>query len=176
MNYKNIIISVVVALVVVVGLAFLGVFDGRDGQDGRNGTNGIGSPAFNYTNNGGVLVYYRNAAIKNATSTLCAFRSPAATSTLTHASFTINTATATAQTIYIGRGANTQATTTALMTIGMAANSKQEGLYASSTQFRPNQYVTFDFNGQACATVGACGIYRAADNAVGSCSAIFTVN
>ena len=102
-----------------------------------------------------------------ASTTLCSFKSPAATTTLAFASVQIRTATTTATVVNFGKSVFFDATTT-LIGVPFALGSFEQGTVtnASSTVFSPNDYLNVKFGGT-----------RGSVNAlVGSCKAEFIVN
>ena len=105
----------------------------------------INSP---YVTLGGVTQWnYRNA-MDRATTTLCAFQSPAATSTLDYVGYIINTGTSTAATIDVAKGTTRWATTTLLVTgTSVASGATKEiswtsaGATAADDIMAPNTFV-----------------------------------
>ena len=87
-------------------------------------------PAFSQ---GGILTFAYRVPLRGATTTPCSLRSPAATSTIVHASVDVLTlATTSAITVDIGKAANNSATTTLLASLALAANATGT-LVATST-------------------------------------------
>jgi len=106
---------------------------------------------------GGVVEYSYSSALSNASSTLCQFTSPAATTTLEFASVTVTTASSTAAIIQIAKSKYQSATTTLIAsTYTVAANAKAT-IVASSTGFitgvtntwviGPSQYIVVKAGG-----------------------------
>lgn len=120
---------------------------------------------------GDVLVYQAHRSMVAATTTLCALQSPAATSTLAWAGWSITTGTSTAATIDIGSGATAYATTTNYVSATSVSSGAQGaaswGQPTGTTGIlAPNTYVLVK-------TAGAgLGGYTYA----GTCGATFVVN
>ncbi len=113
----------------------------------------INSP---YLNVNGVTTFYNRAAMKKATTTICAFKSPPATSTLTSFSAKFTVATDTASIVTMAQAASAFATTTLLgVQVGIASNA-QISIVGSTTAvqnsslanvFAPNQYFVVGMQG-----------------------------
>ena len=98
---------------------------------------------FNYLTVGGVTRYYgKSNSLAQATTTVCSIQSPVATSTIVSASIRFDVSSTTSSRIYIGRGANTNATTTLLQETEIAANTK--GTVTASTTPTSTQGQTVD--------------------------------
>lgn len=76
---------------------------------------------FPYTANNGLKKYAYRKPLKTSTTTPCAFLSPAATSTINHASLKITTASSTATVWTLAKAANAYATTTKLAAFSLAS-------------------------------------------------------
>lgn len=111
----------------------------------------ISSP---YLSVGGITEWYARTILTQATTTICAIQSPAATSTLSFASLHIDVASSTTNTITFARAATPYATTTVIQASQPTIASAVEGnIVASSTIiFSPNQYLVI---GQAGNGAGA---------------------
>lgn len=130
------------------------------------------------TYNGREVRYPAVQNFRKATSTVCSFVSPNATSTLTYAGISSQTGTSTALTLYIAKAANTNSTTTLLGGTGIAANARYTSI-ASTTPtvgiddkvvFAPNQNLNFNLKGGASDVV-----FRTSDSVTGVCHAEFSV-
>lgn len=128
--------------------------------------------ATKYIKVGGLTHEYRfDNTLETATSTLCSFVSPAATSSLAFAGARLNTATGTALSVFIatGRGANS---TTTLLAGSQVASGAQYNAAATSTLgtiIGPNQYINFNFAG----AVNNDDVFSAGTEISGSCGAEF---
>lgn len=103
---------------------------------------------FDYLNVNGVYTYYYSAAMRTATTTLCSFKSPNATTTLHVASWQISTGTSTAATIDLGTSTTAYSTTTNLRSAdSVAANAKASVFWSpvggsvNDAQLAPNIYI-----------------------------------
>lgn len=121
MTKQNILNAVLVVAVVVVGFVAFNVKSTNTVID-KTVTNTPGAvvsselPDNNFSY-GGVRRWAYRPKFNVATTTLCAVKSPAATSTLVSAGFIINVGTTTAATIDVAKG-NTQGATTTLLVTG----------------------------------------------------------
>lgn len=123
-----------------------------------------------YWNVNGVTTYYYRADMRKATTTLCAFLLPNATSTVRYASWKVNTGTSTAATIDLATSTTAYSTTTNLV----AATSIASGAkgYAS---FIPNQATTDGATGPATyLVVKTAGAGLGGYTYTGTCEAIVT--
>lgn len=110
----------------------------------------------------GVYSWYKTTPLTQATSTICAIKSPVATSTLVHGSVHINLNT-TASTAVIGKATTAFATTTKLAQAGVAAGGELN-LVASTSPitnganvFSPNTYMVVSLEGSgAVSLTGSC--------------------
>lgn len=130
----------------------------------------------------GVETFYYTAGLNKASTTLCSFKSPTATSTLDFASIKITTGTTTSGVIEIGKS-NTvayDATTTslgktvagAITQLTLLASTTPEALGGvsatdSANVFAPNTWLVFKYG---VAETGTTNVF------VGSCKAIFIEN
>lgn len=117
----------------------------------------------------GVVIYPFYTKVRTATSTLCSFKSPAATTTLRSFVVNLTTSSTSASTVYLAKGASFQATTTNFETVSVGA-SGQVTIVASTTGrtsglpvISPNTYLTVGLN---LAGIGAGTV------PVGTCSAV----
>lgn len=131
-----------------------------------------------YISVGGVRQWSSNASLVTATSTFCAFQSPAATSTLRSAGINFLTSSTSPMIVDIGRGNNSNSTTTERLGSAVKiATSTQAFISASSTPFSspfaPNQWLVF----RASVDVAASSINGSGASATfsptGSCHATF---
>ncbi len=106
----------------------------------------IQSPYFSF---GGVR-YWGQRGTSNASTTPCAIQSPAATSTLVYASFSVASTSATATYLEFGKDTTAYSTTTSLGIVSIGANVKGTAVASStanwanvdgSTVFTPNTYL-----------------------------------
>lgn len=111
--------------------------DGRDGKDGKNGVSlgavaspDIMSPYFSY---GDVRHWAKKTtALNQATTTVCAIQSPAATSTLNFGAVRFSVSSTTASTVTLAKASTPYATTTRLAFGSIAANA-QGTIFAQAT-------------------------------------------
>lgn len=126
----------------------------------------ISSPYFSVN---GLVTYRSRIAMRAATTTLCAIKSPSATSTLTYAGWQIGTGTSTAATIDLATSTTAFATTSNLVAASSVASGAQATVsWVPSTTngvLAPNTYVVVKTAG-----VGSGGYTYG-----GSCSAEFNV-
>lgn len=117
---------------------------------------------------------------RSATTTVCAFKSPAATSTLVRGLATFRVGTSSAYTVHMAKAATFNATTTSLGYAVVAAGA-QVTVTASTTNigitpndqpwiFAPNQWFVVGFQGGIGPDVAGTGFVP-----VGSCDAIFQI-
>lgn len=117
MEKKNIIVTVVLAVLVSFGVSYFSptevVKTIVEKQVGA-----VSSPVINsnYFSFGGVMQRAYRVKMNVATTTLCAIQSPSATSTLVYAGYQILTGTSTAANIDVAKGTTAYATTTLLVT------------------------------------------------------------
>lgn len=170
---KTVITAVLVSAVVTAGLfAFKDVnvtvqpvINTESPTYGATPGTDIDSP---FTTQNGLRTWAYRKGLATATTTVCAIKSPAATSTLTHASFVLTTSSTTASTMRISKDTTAFATTTALWdeAVGVGAQAVLVGSTTPTTYealvFNPNTYVVFSLT-------GGNGTF----SPVGSCSAQF---
>jgi hypothetical protein len=117
---------------------------------------------------GGVMHYSQGGALKASTTlpVVCSLKSPAATSTLRTVQVNSSAGSSTAQTLYIGKGANEGATTTnlAAVTVGTSLRANVIGsstlMTSANTLMSPNTWVVVGLE-----------VYGANDSINGNCSA-----
>ncbi len=103
----------------------------------------------------GIIQCFYKKALSTATTSVCAFKSPAATSTLLRATLSVKTATSTATIVTIAKAANSNATTTSLFkgAIASGAPATMTKVASSSTDgadiFAPNTWLNFGVEGFA---------------------------
>lgn len=121
-----------------------------------------------YFNINGVKKYYFSSRFNNASTTLCSFKTPGATTTLEWASLQINTATSTAIIVDIGKGAIYNATTTLFGTSYIVGAGEQATIVASTspaagakTTIAPSQWINFKFGGSIGTTNALAGSCKA---------------
>ena len=110
-----------------------------------------------YLEVGGVRHYYfRDGNLNQASTTVCSFYTPAATTTLVFASIRLTTGTSTTPQWEIGKGTTMDATTTSFGTFSLSASDRGT-MVASTTSsgfeadmptvFAPNTYLNFKYGG-----------------------------
>ncbi len=118
----------------------------------------------------GVGVAFRSSAFTQATSTVCSFRAPSATSTLVFASAQISTGTTTVLSFEIAKDTTFAATTTRLALAILPSGAKATMVVATTSTsaltptdqdyvFAPNTYLNFKIggpNGPTNVLVGSC--------------------
>lgn len=97
------------------------------------GPDQVGSDHYSWN---GIVIFPNRTKAVNATTTLCAFKSPAATTTLTRFSINFPTAVSTtsASTVYLAKAATAFATTTNLSTIAFASGAAGTVVATSTIQ------------------------------------------
>jgi hypothetical protein len=140
--YKTLITSILGGVVVLAGSV---IFAEKPISVGALGSPDIISP---YLNWGGVRTWNSRIDIKQATTTVCAIQSPAATSTLRYAAVKIDLASTTATIWNVAKANTAFATTTAIGTAHSVAGSSQDFILASTSPaagdalvFAPNQWL-----------------------------------
>lgn len=126
----------------------------------------IPSPYLRFGTGYGVREWNYGSGLGTATTTICSFKSPSSTSTLEFAAVKVDTSSTTASTLYVAKGADTNATTTNFVTRAIAANA-QDMVIASSTDFTtsennifaPNQYLNVGMSGGTGTFSPAGGCY-----------------
>jgi hypothetical protein len=162
MNTKIIVVALVAIVIAAGGYMFPKV---------QNHVGSVVGPDsyFEYVANNGLQKYGQTVSLQTATTTVCAIKSPAATSTLVFAGVRFSTSSTTASTVSLAQATTAYATTTNINTYAVSANA-QATIVASTTGsvagdatiFAPN---TFFVVGMA----GGIGTF----SPVGSCSAEF---
>lgn len=157
---------------------------GRDGKDGKDGKDapvklgGVSGPDtyFSYVANNNLQEYGETKGFTTATTTVCAIKSPAATSTLVFAGVNFTVSSSTASLVTLAKATTAYATSTALNTLTLAANAQGAQIATSSTAtvgvvgnniFSPNTY--FVVGMQDTTPQAGAGTF----SPVGSCSARF---
>jgi len=159
MNKSNVLISVVTS-VVVMALGFMLFGGGKVVERVEKVVNlGGGNPEFStpYLRWGDVSTFRaKTSALTQATTTICALQSPAATSTLTMASINLSVSSSTASVLTLAKAATAFATTTALNTIAIGANAQGVQVATSSVAavgivdnnvFAPNRWFVVGMQG-----------------------------
>jgi hypothetical protein len=165
MNKTNVLVGVIAAVVVLVGAYFVlprQVVRTVETILGANPGTDFSSPFLTYN---GINHWYYSAKVNNASTTLCSFKTPGATTTVAFTSLNIYTATATALTIAVGQSSNMTATTTQIGGNYDVAASAKATIVASTTSgadqnrvVGPSQYVNWIFSAAAATpTVNAVG-------------------
>lgn len=164
MNIKLIVVALVAIVIAIGGYMFpkvqspLGSVVGPDSY-------------FEYVANNDLQKYGQTVTLRTATTTICAIKSPAATSTLTFAGVKFAVSSSTASTVTLAKATTAYATTTQIGNlVAIAANgqstilatSTAANIIAQDTVFAPN---TFFVVGMA----GGVGTF----SPTGSCSAEF---
>lgn len=170
MNTQKFLIAIGVAVVLVLGVTFPKgntVVERITTQFGAAAGPDMSGP---YLSVGGVASWSERQVMKQATSTLCAFKSPSSTSTLDHFSATFST-TASYATVYaVGNDPTAFSTTTSIIAatqMSFAANSANSTV-ASTTKpiIPPSTYVNLKLS---TTTAGASATFAP----VGACEAVF---
>lgn len=104
----------------------------------------------------GVKNYFDRQTMKTATTTVCAIKSPAATSTLVSGLVNFSVSSTTASTVTVAKSATAYATTTLINSVSVGANAYATILTASTTNsalvqtdrtFAPNTYLVVGMAG-----------------------------
>jgi len=131
----------------------------------------------NWLRVGGVLREYRSKELATATTTICSFQAPAATSTLVFASVNFSTGSSTAITLVLGSATTQFATSTLIGAETWAVGSGVTGavthvatssIATGNTKIPPNYFVNWKVNGLGAALTS--------DKLLGTCVAEFVVN
>lgn len=166
---KNILSGI--GIVAIIGLLLIGAFKTQTVvvETPKQPLSGVSSPDIQspYLTVGGVTHWYAHTeALTQATTTVCALQSPAATSTMTSANITFVVSSTTATTITLARSPSAFSTTTYptnLGTINIAANSIGTAI-ASTTGigiFTPNQWFVVSMAGGTAGTFSPTGVCQA---------------
>lgn len=149
----NIVVAGIVALVVAFGAVV--VFKPDAVPPSFGGTNpDIPSAYLKWGSGGGVRLYPASMAFNQATTTICSFLSPNATSTLVSAGVKVDLASSTATTLVIAKATNPTASTTALSgtySIGAGAQAFVQASTSpavlATTVFAPLTYLNVTLTG-----------------------------
>ena len=172
-NINKIIVSVLIAVVGLILLINSGVVK-KFGATGDITTTNFAtiSATGGVIINGGIATYAsRSSALLSATSTVCSFQTPNATSTLTFAGIMFTTSTTTATVARIAFGANQFATTTLLASQNIATSSSATVIATSTGNnavIGPSQYLNFTMEAlypSLAGTYSPTGICQATFNA-----------
>jgi hypothetical protein len=170
--------EVIVSALALVAVAFAVLF-GHPGAP-QPITGSVTGPDSYYTceNHNGVTSCNTRQAIRSATTTVCAIKSPTATSSLQFAGVRVNTASSTATIWDLARAANAFATTTAIGTAYNIAGCATADIQASTspaagaaTVFPPSTYLVVG----ARQSITAGDTAGTGSNTAGYCDASFTV-
>lgn len=164
------VVALVIALVVIAaGAAF---YAGTTSSTPAHTASSITGPDSSnpYFGVNGVQTYETNVRMRNATTTICAIKSPSATSTLQFASWQIGLGTSTAATIDLATSTNPYSTTTPALVVGTSVASGAQASVSwdpagTNGTLAPNTYVIAKTAG-----VGLGGYTYGGD-----CEATFTV-
>lgn len=153
---------------------------GRDGKDGKDGKDapvklgGVSGPDtyFSYVANNNLQTYGETKGFTTATTTVCAHKSPAATSTLVFAGVNFTVSSSTASLVTLAKATTAYATTTFLGSVSLSANAQgyvmaTTSLPVGSAVFSPNTY--FVVGMQDSTPQAGAGTF----SPVGTCSAEF---
>lgn len=191
-DLNKLIVPAIVALVVAVVVVYFQssptvVVTDKEGKEIIVGAFPGPDITTDYLSVNGVKTYYYSSGLKQASTTLCMFKTPSATSTLDYASVAITTGTSSATVIDIAKSSITDATTTLLgysynlpssepVTINASTTIGAGGLVTVTPVFGPSQYFTVKIGG----FTGWNGLVADANHTnnglVGSCKATFLVN
>lgn len=145
---KNLLVTV--GIIVALGLGAIGAFGHHSAEPtqllGAVSSPDIMSPYFSV---GGVVEWKAHTiTLTQASTTVCAIQSPAATSTLSSANILFSVSSTTASTVTLAQSTTPYATTTSLGSITLAANARGQAL-ASTTGvvFSPNTYFVVSMTG-----------------------------
>lgn len=154
---KSLSLLLVLALILVSGFAY-SIFSNNEKAQlalgASSGPDQVGSDHYSWN---GVVIYPSNFKAVNATTTLCAVKSPSATTTLTKFSinFPTSISTTSAPTVYLARASSPYASTTNLTTYTFAQGASGTVVATSSIQtggynvVPPSTWMTVSASGQA---------------------------
>lgn len=170
-NLKTIGIAGLVAAVIAIGTIGLTrdeVVQSEQPVFGALSSPDIVSPYFSF---GGVREWAASVELRQASTSLCAIQSPAATTTLTSASLRVDFATTTAQQLEIGKATTAFATTTRLAIVSIAANASTHLVATTSaTALQDGIVAPYSWiNAQITAGVGGA----AGNVPTGRCNVVF---
>lgn len=192
----NIVIGSVSVFALILGFLAWGN-SGKDGRNGRDGVDGKGGESYgisagpdrtNPTESiNEVRRHYYSTSLNQASTTICSFKTPAATTTLEIGTLQIRTGTTTTISLEIGKSVSQAATTTRLAYVSSLASAAQitlDGAFTASTTgaygakgvarsadendkiFSPSTYLNVKYGGAA----GSLNVLA------GSCKATFLEN
>lgn len=148
--------------------------DGKDGKDAPVKLGGVSGPDtyFPYVANNNLQTYGETKGFTAATTTVCAHKSPAATSTLVFAGVNFTVSSTSASLVTLAKASTPYATTTFLGSVSLAANAQgfvmaTTSLPVGSAVFSPNTY--FVVGMQDSTPQAGAGTF----SPVGTCSAEF---
>lgn len=157
------------AVIVVVGFGGYEVFKAEQpsvSYGAAAGPDSTGSDSYSWN---GVRLYPFNTKVRVATTTLCTYKSPNATTTLRYFAVNLTTSSSSASTLYLAKGTTQGATTTNFETAAIASNA--EATVIASTTGRtnglpiisPNTWLTAGINfgaavGVGTAPIGTCSL------------------
>ncbi|MBR1146681.1 collagen-like protein [Bradyrhizobium sp. AUGA SZCCT0431] len=158
------------------GIAGRNGVDGKNGKDGKDAGTVLGAAgsvfSTAYITVNGVTQEYRRVALQTATTTVCAFKTPAATTTLKSASVYFRTSTSSAALVELAKSLTAFSTTTVLARETFAAGSVNVVLNATSTALDtytaiigPNQWIVAKMGSASGGTFSPAG----------TCQAVFEV-
>ena len=125
----------------------------------------------------GVQQYSYSGEFNNASTTLCSFRAPAATTTIELLSVNVTTATSTAIFIEMGKSAGSAATTTLLASKYNFAASEKGTIVASSTSATTAGYFVLGPSNYLNVKFAHAGAFTDTTNSLrGTCKAVLTAN
>lgn len=154
-NMKQYLVPAVVSLVVVV---FFSIVSPRTVVNQIPGLGAVVGPdsSFPCESHNGVTRCFNRQVMNTATTTVCSFKTPSATSTLVAASARWSVSSTTATTVYMAKGAGTNASTTLVVSGALGANAFGT-LVASTTStgavvdgtnvFAPNIHLNYGMTG-----------------------------
>jgi hypothetical protein len=167
MNTKTIITSIVCAII-VVGLALVvyqpkAVTTSTTIDKTRTIVGGT-SPEFasQYMVYNGITHWYFSSAMRTATTTLCSFPAPTASSTISYLSYRVFGNSGTAGAIDVGTSTAITGTSTNLLISAVTAGTSTGFGYIPTTYansvLQGNQYINFVTNTLAASTTGSCQV------------------
>ena len=160
---KNKLFAVVLVVIVAIAIAGLYLPVGKSVVSQVVGAVSGPDTYFPYVANNDVQRYSERKGYNAATTTICAFKSPSATSTLRFASAQFTTATSVASTVTIAKATTAFATTTALAIANIGAGA-QATIVATSTAdtwvIAPSNFVVVGMQGGVgtFSPVGTCEV------------------
>lgn len=161
---SNIILTICIAGVISFVVAFIARPTNTIVKEVEKRVGALSGPdlPYDYFSFGGVRRYAYKGNLITGTTTVCSIQSPVATSTLESAAIRFDISSTTASYVYIGKGANTNATTTILGQAPLTAN--QKGTIIATTTpldaldedkiFAPNQFLNFGMKPTEANSIG----------------------